>query len=54
LGFKAYARKSSSVEQKRRLLDSGVNMIVVLELHHGQEVIPVVLLFIHKKPEVLV
>jgi len=35
LGFEAHARKLSSVEQEWRLLDSGVDMIVVLELCHG-------------------
>jgi len=35
LGFKAHARKLSGVEQKWRLLDSGVDMIVVLEFRYG-------------------
>jgi len=34
LGFEAYARNTSGVEQERRLLGSGVDMIVVLELCH--------------------
>jgi len=33
-GFEAHARKSSGVEQERRLLGSGVDMVVVLELRH--------------------
>jgi len=36
LGFEAHARKSSSVEQEQRLLGSGVDVVVVLELHHRQ------------------
>jgi len=35
LGFKAYARDTSGVEQEWRLLGSGVDMVVVLELRHG-------------------
>jgi len=35
-------------------LGSGVDMIVVLELCHGQQVIPIILLLVHKEPEVLV
>jgi len=54
LGFKSHARKSSSVEQEWRLLGGRVDMVVVLELHHGEEVVPVVLLFIHKELEVLI
>ena len=33
-GFEAHVRKSSGVEQEWRLLGSGVDMVVVLELHH--------------------
>jgi len=33
-GFKAHAKKLSSVEQERRLLGSRVDMVVVLELCH--------------------
>jgi len=29
-------------------------MVVVLELHHGEEVVLVVLPFVHKEPEVLI
>jgi len=35
-------------------LGGGVDMVVVLELCYGEEVIPVVLLFVHKEPEVLI
>jgi len=31
----AHVRKPSGVEQEWRLLSSGVDVIVVLELHHG-------------------
>jgi len=33
-GFEAHARKSSGIEEERRLLGSGVDMVVVLELRH--------------------
>jgi len=34
-GFKAHARDTSGVKQERRLLGSGVDVVVVLELRHG-------------------
>jgi len=33
-GFEAHVRKSSGVEQERRLLGSRVDVVVVLELRH--------------------
>jgi len=33
--FKAHARDTSGVEQERRLLGNGVDVVVVLELRHG-------------------
>jgi len=45
-------RKSSSVEQERRLLGGGVDIVVVLELCHKEKVVPVVLPFVHKEPDV--
>jgi len=47
-------RESSGVKQERRLLGSGVDTVVVLELHYGEKVLPVVLPFVHKEPEVLI
>ena len=35
-------------------MNGGVDMVVVLELRHGEEVVPVVLPFVHKEPEVLI
>ena len=35
-------------------MGGGVDMVVVLELHYREEVIPVVLPFVHKEPEVLI
>jgi len=29
-------------------------MVVVLELRHGEEVVPVILPFVHKEPKVLI
>ena len=35
-------------------MGGGVDMVVVLELHYGEEVVPVILPFVHKEPEVLI
>jgi len=35
-------------------LSGRVDMVVVLELHYWEEVVPVILLFVHKDTEVLV
>ena len=48
MGFEAHTRDTSGVEQEQRLLGSGVDVIVVLELCHGQEVVPVVLPLVYK------
>jgi hypothetical protein len=43
LGLKAYMRVSSSVNHEEGLLSQQVHSVVVEELTHGQEAIPVVL-----------
>ena len=51
--FKAHPRVSTGIEEKRCLLDRGVNVIVVGELRQREERKPVVLSFSDKDPEVL-
>ena len=52
--FKAHIRSASSVEQEQSLLGRYMYMIVVLELCHGQQIVPIVLPLIDKELQVLI
>ena len=43
----------SHVQYKRSLLGRRMYMIIVLELHKGQEVIPVILVLVHEETQIL-
>jgi hypothetical protein len=43
----------AAIEEKGGLLSRGVDVVVVLELRHRQEICPVVLPFASEQPEVL-
>ena len=42
------------IQKEQTLLSWDMNIIVILELHYGQNIIPVALLLIHKKLGLLV
>ena len=48
MGFEAHTGVSAGIQEERTVLRRGVHMVVVLELSEGEEVIPVILLFIGK------
>ena len=54
MGLKVHLQKLSSIEKKEWLLCQRVYIVVVLELCHRKEVVPIALLFIHKDLKVLV
>ena len=53
-GFKVYMRSLSSVEQEQNLLNRWIHVVVVLELCHGQQVIPVILSLIDEELQILI
>jgi hypothetical protein len=43
----------TGVQQEQCLLGAGVDVVIVLELHHQKELIPVILMLIYKVSEIL-
>ena len=52
--LEGFRRGSKPMRGSLLVLSSGVDVIVVLELRQGQQVVPIVLPFVHKELEVLV
>jgi len=51
--FEAHPRVLAGIEEEGRLLRGGVDVVVVGELHQGEECVPVVLSFSDEEPQVL-
>jgi len=51
--FKAHPRVSASIKEEGCLLCGQVDVVIVGELHHGEECVPVILSFSNKDPLVL-
>jgi len=51
--FEAHPRVSASIEEEGCLLPGRVDVIIVGELHQGEECVPVVLSFSDEDPQVL-
>ena len=46
-------RYLTSVQKEGNILGHGVDMVIVLELHKREEIVPIILLLINEKPEKL-
>jgi len=51
--FKAHPRVSASIEEEGCLLCGRVDVVIVGELHQGEECVPVILPFSNEDPQVL-
>jgi len=51
--FKAHSGNASGVEEERRVLSGGVNLVVVLEFHKWQEPHPIILSLVGEESEIL-
>ena len=53
LRFEAHSRVTTAVEHERGLLHGGVGVVIVRELAEGEELVPVVLSFVHEEAKEL-
>ena len=51
--FKSHARYPASIQEEWDVLDCRVDMIIILELRKGEEIIPVILPLINEEAEEL-
>ena len=51
--FEAHVGMSACVQHEWGLACGRMDMVVILELSHGKEIIPIILPFIHKEMKVL-
>ena len=53
MAYRKVLRYPTSVQKEGNVLGHGVNVVVVLELHNREEIVPIILLLISEKPEEL-